>query len=172
MISKKICLLGSFAVGKTSLVKRFVEGQFSERYLTTIGVKIDKKELLVADQSLKFVIWDLEGRDEFTELRASYLRGAAGYFLVADCTRPDTLKVALELHRQVGDVLGDRPFVFLLTKTDLQEERRLGTDEVNALREKGWLVLETSAKTGHNVELAFEQLGKQLLVHDGHSVYG
>lgn len=164
MISKKICLLGSFAVGKTSMTKRFVEGQFTEKYLTTIGVKIDKKSITVGEQSVNLVIWDMEGRDEFAELRTSYLRGAAGYLLVTDCTRPDTLKAAIEIQRYVSDKLHDKPFLLLLSKTDLVEERRISHADLQPLLDKRWTILETSAKTGANVERAFHQLVRELLV--------
>ena len=75
MIQKKICLLGGFAVGKTSLIRRFVTGMFSELYHTTIGVTIEKKTLLVGDQDVTLMIWDLYGEDDFQNMRESYLRG-------------------------------------------------------------------------------------------------
>ncbi len=78
MISKKVCLLGGFAVGKTSLVARFVHGVFSEKYLTTIGVKIDKRSMTVDDDELDLVIWDIYGEDDYQRVRMSYLRGASG----------------------------------------------------------------------------------------------
>jgi small GTP-binding protein len=95
-MSKKICLMGASAVGKTSLVKRFVEGKFDESYRTTIGVHIDKKSVICDEEQVELTIWDLEGKDDLQlESRdASYLNGAQGYMLVADATRPDTLDVA------------------------------------------------------------------------------
>ena len=93
MIRKKVCLLGSFAVGKTSLVRRFLHSEFSDRYQTTVGVKVDKKELEIDGQAITLVIWDLYGEDRWQEVRGSYLRGASGGFLVADATRLETLDV-------------------------------------------------------------------------------
>ena len=87
MIQKKICMLGAFAVGKTSLVQRFVKSLFSDRYLTTVGVKIDKKIVTVGDTEVSLVLWDLAGEDEFQSVQTSYLRGASGYLLVIDGTR-------------------------------------------------------------------------------------
>lgn len=94
---KKVCMLGAFSVGKTSLVKRFVQSIFSETYLTTVGVKIDKKNVVLSDRIVTLILWDLAGEDDIASLRMSYLRGSAGYVLVADGTRPSTLEIALSL---------------------------------------------------------------------------
>ena len=83
---KKVCMLGAFSVGKTSLVKRFVQSIFSETYLTTVGVKIDKKNVELSDRIVTLILWDLAGEDDIASLRMSYLRGSAGYVLVADGT--------------------------------------------------------------------------------------
>ena len=94
-LSKKVCLLGDFAVGKTSLVRRLVHDMFDDRYISTIGVKVSRKTITIArDQDiidLSIILWDLAGSEEFNHMRASYLRGASGLFLVADVTRPATL---------------------------------------------------------------------------------
>lgn len=95
MISRKICMLGAYAVGKTSLVRKFVHGVFSEKYLTTIGAKIDKKELVVDGTELTLVLWDLAGEDGFEKVRLSYLRGSSGYLLVVDGTREASLQTAI-----------------------------------------------------------------------------
>ena len=87
-------MLGGFSVGKTSLVKRYVQSVFSETYLTTVGVKIDKKTVDLPDRSVNLILWDLAGEDDISSLRMSYLRGSAGYVLVADGTRRTTLDVA------------------------------------------------------------------------------
>ena len=98
MIQKKICLLGGFGVGKTSLVSRYVHSIFSDKYLTTVGVKIDKKSVTLDGTVVDLVIWDIYGQDDYQKVRMSYLRGAAGYLLVADGTRRSTLDTALALH--------------------------------------------------------------------------
>ena len=97
MIQKKICMLGGFGVGKTSLVSRFVHSIFSDKYLTTVGVKIEKKSVDLGARS-RSDHWDLHGEDDFQKVRMSYLRGASGYLLVADGTRRATLDTALALH--------------------------------------------------------------------------
>lgn len=163
MISKKICLIGSFAVGKTSLVRRFVRGGFDEKYQTTIGVKIDKKEVVLEDETLQFIIWDLEGPDEFAELKTAYLRGAAGYLLVADATRPNTLNMARELQKTVAKTLDGVPFLLLVNKADLSAERRIDSEQLKTCSAAGWTILEASAKTGRNVEEAFEMLGEKVM---------
>src|SRR4026209_2201357 len=94
MLQKKICMLGGFGVGKTSLVSRFVTSIFSDTYLTTIGVKIDKKTFAVDAHEMTLMLWDIYGQDEFQTVRDSYLRGASGYLLVADGTRYATPETA------------------------------------------------------------------------------
>jgi small GTP-binding protein len=86
MTQKKICMLGSFSVGKTSLVARYVSSVFSDKYLTTVGVKIDKKTVAVDGADVTLLLWDIYGEDDFQKLRMSYLRGASGYLLVVDGT--------------------------------------------------------------------------------------
>ena len=162
MISKKVCIVGAFSVGKTSLIKRYVASIFDEKYITTIGVKIDKKVIRVIDQEVCLVIWDIEGDDDFSELKSSYLRGASGYILVADGTRPNTLAVAEKLHAQAQALLGNVPAVFALNKKDLVEEWRIGDTELKSLQE--WAdVFETSAKDDLAVESLFVTLAEKML---------
>ncbi|HST21986.1 MAG TPA: Rab family GTPase [Blastocatellia bacterium] len=163
MIQKKICMLGAFAVGKTSLVARFVKSIFSEKYLTTVGVKIDKKSLTVRDQEMTLILWDLAGEDEFLQLRTSYLRGSAGYFLVADGTRRATLDKAIELQQRAENEIGKVPFILLINKSDLKSEWDIQDSEIAALIAEGWVVFETSAKTGVNVEEIFQLIGEKMI---------
>ena len=99
MIQKKICMLGGFSVGKTSLVARFVHSIFSEKYLTTVGVKIDKKVVKVRDEDVNLMLWDIYGEDEFQKIRMSYLKGSSGYLLVVDVTRKSTLDMACKVQQ-------------------------------------------------------------------------
>jgi len=163
MTRKKICMLGAFAVGKTSLVERFVKSLFNERYQTSLGVKIDKKSLVLDDQPLELILWDLAGEDEFVSLRLPYLRGASGLLLVADGTRPETLDIALALREKAMGEIGEVPFALLLNKADLAEEWHIDPRDIDRLVARGWTVLETSAKSGHGVEEAFVTLGKEML---------
>jgi small GTP-binding protein len=164
MIQKKICMLGSFSVGKTSLVARFVSSVFSEKYLTTVGVKIDKKTLAVGGQDVTLMLWDIYGEDDFQKVRLSYLRGAAGYLLVVDGTRRATLDIALTLQRTVAEQVGPLPFVLCLNKADLRGQWEIDLDLVaERARTDGWLVIETSAKLGTGVEEAFGSLATRML---------
>lgn len=156
-------MLGAFASGKTSLVQRFVTSIFSGKYLTTIGVKIDKKSVRVDGTGLDLIVWDLQGEDAMRQTPTAYLRGAAGVLLVCDGTRAETLSVAQELRDRVRAVLGDVPFVLLLNKTDLVDEWEVDGKAVDELVERGWRVRRTSAKTGEGVEEAFLVLASAVL---------
>jgi len=162
VIQKKICLLGAFAVGKTSLIKRFVESIFSDKYLTTIGVKINKKTLSVSGQDINLMIWDLEGEDDYTKINTSYLRGAAGYILVADGTRPETLNTALSIHTLVQDLLGNIPAVLAINKADIEDQWLISSESIDNI-DKNLTVIKTSAKSGANVELLFSTLSHNML---------
>jgi len=163
MLQKKVSLLGAFAVGKTSLVARFVHSIFSDTYLTTVGVKIEKKVLQVGAQHLTLLLWDLAGEDEFVQVRMSYLRGSSGYLLVADGTRRSTIDAIYALQKQVEETLGDIPFVLVLNKLDLEEDW-IVDDELRAeFAARGWSVVSTSAKSGAGVEEAFATLGRKIL---------
>jgi len=158
MIQKKICMLGATGVGKTSLVSRFVQSMFSDTYLTTIGVKVDKKTLSVDGADITLMLWDIYGEDEFQTVRTSYLRGAAGYILVADGTRQRTLDTARELQSKAMAVVGNVPFVLVLNKADLAGEWRVDDRALWKMAEDGWTLVKTSAKTGAGVEEAFLKL--------------
>lgn len=163
MIQKKICMLGSFAVGKTSLVARFVRSIFSDKYHTTVGVKIDKKQVQVEDKLVNLILWDLYGEDEFQKVHMSYLRGASGYLLVVDGTRRETLDKALVLQQRTEEAIGKVPFVIVLNKVDLKDSWEVDDRTIEELTSKGWHVFQSSAKTGQGVEEAFALLAKQML---------
>jgi small GTP-binding protein len=157
-LQKKMCLLGGFSVGKTSLVRRFVHSVYSDTYLTTVGVKIDKKTVDLTDQTVHLILWDLAGEDDLSSLRMTYLRGASGYLLVADGTRRSTLDVALSLYHRVEAEFGPLPFALLLNKNDLKEQWAISDADLANLRQNGWWVRSTSALTGDGVEDAFRDL--------------
>jgi small GTP-binding protein len=163
MIQKKICMLGSFAVGKTSLIRRFVESIYSDAYHTTVGVKVDKKVIRHNNSDITLVLWDLYGEDEFQKMRWSYLRGAAGYLLVADGTRRNTLEKAFQLQQRVREELGEIPFIFVINKADLVQDWELDPAMESQLTARNWTMLRSSAKTGENVEEAFSQLTRKML---------
>jgi small GTP-binding protein len=157
-MQKKICLLGTFAVGKSSLTERFVTSIFSEEYHTTVGVRIHKRTVDLDSGTIDLIIWDLAGEDEFVSLRTAYLRGSAGYNLVADGTRRETLNKAFEMHKSADRALGSVPFVLLVNKTDRQDDWAVPESDLAELIRKGWRVFLTSAKTGEGVSDGFIQL--------------
>lgn len=158
-MQKKVCMVGGFAVGKTSLVARFVKSIFSEKYLTTVGVKIDKKVVRVNDKEITLILWDLAGEDEFLQVRMSYLRGCAGYLLVADGTRLPTLEKAADLRSRIERELGRLPFVLAVNKLDLDKQWEVDDAAIRDFGAATWV--KTSAKTGEGVEEAFAMLVRQ-----------
>lgn len=165
VIQKKVCMLGDFAVGKTSLVRRFVEGRFDDRYLSTIGVKISRRVIHSANlPSVHLLIWDLAGSEEFTGVQSSYLQGTSGAFLVCDLTRQSTLDSLEGYARRIHEINPRAPFIIAGNKLDLAEQREIEDQhirEVAAALDAPWFV--TSAKIGDGVEEAFQFLGQRIL---------
>lgn len=163
MIQKKICMLGGFAVGKTSLVARFVSSIFSDKYHTTVGVKVDRKSVTLGDKDVNLLLWDIYGDDDFQKMRASYLRGSSGYLLVVDGTRAATLDTAVNLQQLAESTVGKVPFVLALNKSDLDAEWQLDQATILKLAKQGWKIVRTSAKTGAGVEEAFVNLAREMV---------
>ena len=163
VLTRKICIVGDFAVGKTSTVARFVHSVFSAKYLTTVGVKIDTRKVIANDSEIKMVIWDIAGTDRFSAVEFSYLRGASGYLVVADGTRPHTLDVAERLVAEARERYGSVSQVYLINKSDLESEWDMPEDRVEQLRAGGETVFLTSAKNGQNVDEAMHALARMLL---------
>lgn len=162
-IKKKICLIGAFAVGKTSLVQRHVYAIFSKKYHTTVGVKVDKKTMVVKGKAVDLIIWDLHGEDAFQTVQMSYLRGSAAHLYVVDGTRRSTLDTALNLRERAREVHGDTPAVLALNKSDLQDEWEITAQDMSRLSEESIVTIRTSAKTGQSVEQAFYTLAGLVL---------
>lgn len=167
-VTSKVCVVGDFAVGKTSVVERFVNNQFSDKYLTTVGVKVDTKEIEHDDLSVshKLVMWDVAGSDRFGHTEFAYLRGASGYIFVADGTRSLTLKSVHNLREQITEKYGAAPCVLLVNKKDLTGQWEVSEKQFQQLVEKYCNVYSTSAKTGDEVETALRNLSKQVLQND------
>jgi small GTP-binding protein len=163
MLQKKVCMLGSFSVGKSSLVRRFVESMFDDQYRTTIGVKVDKKVVNANGEDLTLVLWDIYGEDAFQKMRMSYLRGMHGYLLVVDGTRRQTLDDALALNDRVLSEIGQVPAVLTLNKCDLTDQWDIEPAQETQLIAAGWTLKRTSAKTGDAVENAFSHLAQAML---------
>jgi small GTP-binding protein len=169
-VMKKICMLGDPAVGKTSLVGRFVFSMFDDKYIETIGAKVTKRTMAIENVStkqrfrLKLMIWDIAGQRTLDFIKPTYYRDAEGAILVADCTRKETLGNVSRWCASIRDVCGDIPVVLLINKSDLADHAQYGTDEVGEVAEKLLApFFLTSAKSGANVENAFSALGRGLI---------
>ncbi len=173
-ISRKICLIGDFAVGKTSMIRRFVEQQFSDEYLSTVGVKMSRKtvEVPINDseqtQELLFVIWDIEGNNKFKSMAPSYFQGAKGAIVVGDITQSETLHNISGHIQSFVNVNPQSNIAIALNKSDLIEAEYLDSILQNYQYQFHDIdcVLATyltSAKTGNNVDEIFKILAKSLI---------
>jgi small GTP-binding protein len=164
-IQKKICLLGDFGVGKTSLVQRFVEGRFDDKYLSTVGVKISRKTLVRSYGEMNMLIWDLAGSNGFESSSSnSYMQGATGALIVCDLTRRDTLIACENYARQVRTMNPGIQLACVGNKVDLTKEREVFVPDLLAtlsvFGERTFFL--TSAKTGERVEDAFIYLAEKI----------
>jgi len=158
MLQKKVCMLGSFAVGKTSLVRQYVDSIFSDNYVTTIGVKIDKKIVAAKDKDITLILWDVYGEDSHQSVVPSYLRGTAAFILVIDPSRPATFESALKLYELALKTLGPKPFVLVLNKSDIKSEWEINDVILAKLSEAAVETIETSAKTDTGVDDVFQAI--------------
>ncbi|MCF6249404.1 MAG: GTP-binding protein [Desulfobacula sp.] len=162
-MKKKVCMLGAFAVGKTSLVQQYVHSIFSDKYHTTVGVKIEKTTVMAGDTDVDLILWDLHGEDEFQHVRLSYLKGSSGCIYVADGTRENTLATALNLQQIAQNTIGDVPFILVINKQDLINQWEIDKKTIDEIKKQGIPVIMTSAKTGDEVERAFTILTKKMM---------
>ncbi|SKB15224.1 conserved hypothetical protein [Planktothrix sp. PCC 11201] len=173
MISKKICLVGDFGVGKTSLIRRFVDRQFSDQYLSTVGVKISRKIVDLTEftsektGSVQLLIWDIEGHTKFKAIAPSYLQGASGVVIVADVTRQETverLPEHINLFLSVnpkGSIVIAFNKIDLIDATELEHLIKITPD----LKQYGQILssYKTSAKTGDDVDTIFYELSQKFI---------
>ncbi len=172
VIAKKICLVGDFAVGKTSLIRRFVDRQFSDKYLTTVGMKLSRKtvtidENLDKEKKVDLLIWDLEGQTQFKGIAPTYLQGSAGGILVGDVTRLETIE-HLENHVKLFSKINPKGLIIIaFNKVDLISDKKLEKiiDEHNFQDNPNIIThYSTSAKTGSYVDDMFLKLAISILV--------
>ncbi len=165
MISRKIVLVGDFATGKTSLIRRFVDNQFSDSYLSTIGVKISKKLIELEHVTLRGMIWDIEGGTDTKAVNKTYFIGAHGAILVADGTRFETLEhIEMYITLLQGN-LKNIPLVLAVNKSDsLSEEERIDIMKKAQTMYGGMVqsIFLTSAKTGEGVEEMFHAIASEM----------
>ena len=179
-IKTKVCLVGEAAVGKTSLIRRYVQDEFDDRYITTLGAKVSKKELSFevpakdVQVQMDMTIWDIMGEKGFRDLlKEAFFHGAKGTIAVCDLTRYSTLKELDDWVQGVFNVVGEIPVVFAINKIDLKDEVMIlfGDKEIEqAVRAFGAPYYYTSAKTGESVESVFRRLGTMVLAKEGISV--
>jgi small GTP-binding protein len=178
VLLKKVCIIGDFGVGKTSLIRRFVDFQFSDQYLSTVGVKISRKLLLLdkitdaipgksLPQSLQMMIWDIEGQTQFQAIVPSYLQGARGVIIVGDLSRPETIE-HVQGHLSLVDSIGLKKVSIMvaLNKVDLAQPNASSQQQLITTFQAHPEVVgiyTTSAKTGSNVETIFHELAQKII---------
>lgn len=161
---RKICLVGSFFVGKTSAVTRFHSNTFSEKYLATVGVSVNTRDVVVDEgRTVKLVIWDLASMEDLTPLNINYLKNSAGIAYVVDSTRRATLGQALFLKKKIDESFNGLPSIMLVNKIDLAEEREITADDLETIKAAGLRYFETSALTGEGVTEAFTNLAASVI---------
>ncbi len=160
----KIVILGDPAVGKTSLLKRYVDNMFRMDYIMTIGTDIRSKTVFIDDYRVKLVIWDLGGQPLFEDVRATYCKGANGAVLVFDLTRPITFNSLHGWAQTIWRFVGKTPLVVVGTKADLRSLREVSIEQAwDITRLFDAKYFETSAKTGEGVEKTFLYLAETIL---------
>jgi len=168
-LKRKICLLGDWGVGKTSLIRKFVFDQFDDKYLTTFGTKVTKKRIQFKKTQediidINLMIWDIMGQEEFKKVQLMSYKSANGALIVCDLTRRETLDRLKIWKSDLFSVTGEIPIIILGNKSDLIDNAQFTAVDLTKTAEKlsaqGFL---TSAKTGDNVEKAFVYIGKKLI---------
>jgi small GTP-binding protein len=171
LLKLKVCLVGDSAVGKTSLIRKFVYDEFSDKYITTLGTKITKREMVIpnpngdGDIAVDMAIWDIMGQHGFRALlQEAYFFGVDGIIAVCDLTRPRTLEGVEDWLERTHEVAGEVPIVTVGNKNDLEKEKEVSEEELGRVAEKYHAEYSTSsARTGENVERIFEELTNEIL---------
>jgi small GTP-binding protein len=159
----KISVCGDSSVGKTSLVRRFVTGAFSDAYLSTIGVTFLRKELTMDGHDITLQIWDLGGQNLFSSVRANYLRGSHGAMILFDLTQKTTLAHVQQWVDEVLSTAGKIPIMIIGNKSDLPFKENIDQRAMALCQNLGYPFIKTSAKTGDQMEDAFLTLCRSIM---------
>lgn len=163
LLRRKICVLGATGVGKSSLVRRFVDREFDDDYRQTIGVTISRGTLAFDEVSLELMLWDYEGTEPGSQYSRSFISGASGLVFVVDATRPKTLDHLLEAQVKGRGYTSSRPSVLVVNKSDLTHGFALTKEQLDRAGQLDWFIIQASAKSGDNVDDAFMRLGQLML---------
>ncbi len=164
MYYKKVCIVGAAAVGKTSLVRRFLDSDFNPVEGATAGAAINKKVLEIEGDKLQLMLWDIEGQSELSPESKNYFKGASAMIYVVDGTRLDTLSTAIKLRLEIENHLGrSLPSIVLFNKSDLADRWQISHGMINDAEVGGNLSILTSCKEGSGVNMAFNLIGRVLL---------
>ncbi len=167
MIKFKVVVAGAKNVGKTSLIRRYATGKFDKSTLSTIGVDFETKKIVVDDTEILLNIWDFAGEKKFRLLLPSYVSGASGALMLYDITNKDSLSDLYDWIKVISSVPnGPHTKLLLEAKVDLEEQREISTEDAQKLFDQHKFqgeIIKTSAKTGENIEHAFEMLGREIL---------
>ncbi len=164
MFAYKIVMVGDFGVGKTSLVKRFVDNSFSEDYLSSIGVSMSKKSLRTDDGiESTMMLWDIEGKTEYKPIFKQYLMGAKAFIIVADLTRQETIESIKEHIKTCHEIVKDAPICIALNKCDLQQSSLTTQEELSELSSSIVGIYKTSAKNNETVDEIFHIINQTII---------
>jgi small GTP-binding protein len=168
-LKTKICLIGDWGVGKTSLIRKFVFDQFDDKYLVTLGTKVSKKRIKFKKNNgdiidLNLLIWDVMGQQQFKKIQLLAYKNTDGVFIVCDITRKDTLTSIVKWYNEILKITGKIPIVILANKSDLVGQEKFSQDELAEVANRLQATyFYTSAKTGANIEPAFKKMGIKLI---------
>jgi len=166
----KVVLIGEGGVGKTSTLNRFVKNQFQEQYILTIGANFLKKEVKFKKTTVNLIIWDMAGQSRFASFRKNFYTDTSGALLIFDLTRADTYYKLENWIKELNESAGEIPFVLIGNKCDLLEDLGRSIDPIKTeefARNRNSIYIETSAKTGENVEEAFKELTRRMAESKG-----
>ncbi|MFW2387016.1 MAG: Rab family GTPase [Polyangiales bacterium] len=162
-LRRKVCLLGATGVGKTSLVRRFVEDRFDDANDPSIALSIFRGTVEMDDVSLEMMVWDPARSDSSEQYNRSFISGASGLVFVVDSTRPQTLDQLLQAQVEERGFIGVRPAILISNKSDLKDGFALSEAQLGAAGKVNWHMVHASAKTGDNVRQAFTKLAELML---------